>query len=87
MLHGGVTSALLDSAMTNCLFAHGVQAVTGEMTVRFRHPIRLDIPLTVRGRVTRSQAPLFVLEAEIVQQGRIKARAEGKFMQREEKEN
>jgi acyl-coenzyme A thioesterase PaaI-like protein len=27
-LHGGLTAALLDGAMTNCLFAHGCQAVT-----------------------------------------------------------
>lgn len=37
VVHGGITSALLDGAMTNCLFAHGTVAVTGEMTVWFRH--------------------------------------------------
>jgi len=82
ILHGGVTSSLLDGAMTNCLFAHGIVAVTAEMRVRFRHPIALDVSLTVSAHVTRSQAPLHIVEAQIVQDGQVKARATGKFMER-----
>ncbi len=82
ILHGGVVSSLLDGAMTNCLFAHGIVAVTAEMTVRFRHPIALNTPLTVSARITRRQAPLYVLEAEIVQDGVVKAKATGKFMEK-----
>jgi len=82
MLHGGVTSALLDGAMTNCLFAHGVTAVTGEMKVRFRHPIDLRRPVAVRGRLGRWQPPLYVAEAEVLQDGRVKANAEGRFLER-----
>lgn len=82
MLHGGVISAIADGAMTNCLFAHGIVAVTAEITVRFRHPVELNAPLVVRAHITRSQAPLHVVEAEIVQDGQIKAKATGKFMER-----
>ena len=82
ILHGGVTSSLLDGAMTNCLFARGITAVTGELNVRFRHPIRLGVPLLVRASITRSQPPLHVAEAEIVQDGQVRARAVGKFMER-----
>ena len=64
ILHGGITSSLLDGAMTNCLFAHGIVAVTAEMTVRFRHPIDLNTPLTVRAYTTRSQSPLHIVEAK-----------------------
>ena len=35
ILHGGVIASLLDAAMTHCLFHHGVQAVTGDLHVRF----------------------------------------------------
>lgn len=84
ILHGGVASAILDGAMTNCLFAHGIVAVTAEMTVRFRHPVELDSPLVVRAHMARSQAPLHVVEAQIVQDGQIKAKAKGKFMERPE---
>lgn len=82
MLHGGVTSSLLDGAMTNCLFARGLVAVTAEMTVRFRHPIATSEPLQVRATITRSQSPLHVAEAEIIQRGQVKARATGKFMEK-----
>jgi uncharacterized protein (TIGR00369 family) len=82
MLHGGVTSSLLDGAMTNCLFAHGIVAVTAEMTVRFRHPIAIREPLVARAHITHSQPPLHVVEAQIVQDGYVKTKATGKFMER-----
>ena len=83
LLHGGITSSLLDGAMTNCLFAHGIVAVTAEMTVRFRHPIDVNQLLVVRAHITRSQPPLHIVEAEIVQEGQVKAKASGKFMERD----
>lgn len=82
LLHGGVISSLLDGAMTNCLFAHGIAALTAEMTVRFRHPIALDGIVVVRARIHRSQSRLHVVRAEVAQSGRVKAEATGKFMER-----
>ena len=82
VLHGGIISALLDGAMTHCLFARGLVAVTAEMTVRFRHPIVVDVPALVRAHVADCQAPLHVLNALIVQEGRLKAKAVGKFVER-----
>ena len=34
VLHGGVVAAVLDGAMTNCLFAHNVVAVPAELRQR-----------------------------------------------------
>jgi uncharacterized protein (TIGR00369 family) len=82
ILHGGVSSSLLDGAMTNCLFAHGIVALTAEMTVRFRDPIALDAPLVVRAYITRSQIPMHVVEAQIIQNGQVKAKATGMFVER-----
>lgn len=82
LLHGGIVSSLLDGAMTNCLFAHGIAAVTAEMTVRFRHPLVIDVPLIVRGYIARSQTPLHIVEARIIQDEQVKAKAVGKFMER-----
>ena len=31
LLHGGIAAAFLDGAMTNCLFAHGIEALTAEL--------------------------------------------------------
>jgi hypothetical protein len=40
-LHGGIIATLLDAAMTNCLFAHGLVGLTGELKVRYLHPVSI----------------------------------------------
>jgi uncharacterized protein (TIGR00369 family) len=82
ILHGGIIATLLDGAMTHCLFAHGIVALTAEMTVRFRHPVLVGVPALVRAVVADSQPPLHVLHALIFQDGQLKARAVGKFVER-----
>jgi len=82
MLHGGLISMLLDGAMTNCLFAHGQQGMTGELNVRFRHPVAADRATKVRAWIDRSLPPLYILKAELVQDEAVKARATGKFVDR-----
>ncbi len=84
VLHGGVISSLLDGAMTNCLFAHGHVAVTAELRVRFRHPVTTDRPATVRAWVVESRPFFHLVKAELTQDDQIKARAEGKFVNRSE---
>jgi uncharacterized protein (TIGR00369 family) len=82
LLHGGVIAAMLDGAMTNCLFAHGWQAVTGELTVRYRHPVPVGEVVTLRAWIAESFRPLHVLHAELLQEGCVKATATAKFMER-----
>jgi len=79
VLHGGVISSILDGAMGNCMFARGQAAVTVEMTTRFRHPVTTYSQATVSARIIRTSHPLYLLEAEIIQDGEIKATAKGKF--------
>lgn len=79
ILHGGVISSILDGAMGNCMFARGLTAVTIEMKTRFRHPVRICEEAIVSARITRCSHPLYLLEAEIVQNGIVKATAKGKF--------
>ena len=79
MLHGGVISSILDGAMGNCMFARGQATVTIEMTIRFRHPVAIKQEATVSARVTRDSHPLYLLEAEIIQDGKVKATAKGKY--------
>lgn len=79
VLHGGVISTLLDGAMGHCMFARQQAAVTVEMTTRFRHPVATCTPATVSARITRINHPLYLLEANIVQDGEIKATAKAKF--------
>jgi uncharacterized protein (TIGR00369 family) len=80
-IHGGVTATLLDAAMTNCLFAHGLCAVTAELNVRYRHPVGSGITCLLLARLERCTAPLYVLHAELLQNDRVCATAAGKFME------
>jgi len=82
LLHGGTICTLLDGAMTNCLFAHGRQGITGELKVRFRHPVVTDRPAIARAWIDRSIPPFHVLQAELIQDEWVKAKATGKFVER-----
>jgi uncharacterized protein (TIGR00369 family) len=84
VVQGGVVAALLDSAMTNCLFARAVVAVTAEMTVRYSHPTSAGQTVRVRGWLVRAEPPLYRMQAEIVQNGRVTARAKATFFARQE---
>ncbi|MBW1931846.1 MAG: PaaI family thioesterase [Deltaproteobacteria bacterium] len=79
ILHGGVILSLLDGAMGNCMFLHGRATVTVEMTTRFRHPVVTGQEAIVSARITRISYPLYLLEAEIIQGGKVKATAKGKY--------
>jgi acyl-coenzyme A thioesterase PaaI-like protein len=81
MLHGGIISALLDGAMTNCLFLHGHAAVTAELVVRFRHPVIVDTPAQIRAWVVENGPLVFRLKAQLEQAGTIKVVGRGIFMQ------
>jgi len=79
ILHGGVISSVLDGAMGNCMFARGLATVTVEMTTRFRQPVLTGQKAIISARITRSSHPLYLLEAEIIQDGKVKATAKGKY--------
>lgn len=61
-LHGGVTSLLLDSAMTNCLFAHHIVAVTARLIIRYILPVDIGQPVAVKAWLREYEPPLYVLE-------------------------
>lgn len=83
MLHGGIVCALLDGAMTNCLFAHGVVAVTVDMQVRFRRPVEIDCDATVSARLESGGSPVHHLTAQLKQQGCLAATAQARFIDKE----
>jgi acyl-coenzyme A thioesterase PaaI-like protein len=81
LLHGGVIAALLDGAMTNCLFANGIQAVTAELRVRYLAPVMSATPAEIRAWLEHaSHHGLFMLRGEIRQEDELKARATSKFV-------
>lgn len=79
VVHGGIISSILDGAMGHCMFLRGQVAVTVEMTTRFRHPVMIREEATVSACIERAAHPLYLLEAQIVQAGQVKATAQGKF--------
>ena len=81
-LHGGVISALLDAAMTNCLFSLGEVAVTAELVVHYLRPTRVDQQAEVVAEVQKSNWPMYQMTAELRQAGVALARAEAKFVNR-----
>jgi acyl-coenzyme A thioesterase PaaI-like protein len=82
ILHGGVIAALLDAAMTHCLFHRGIQAVTGDLHVRFVLPIPCDAELNIRAWISSAHPPLYHLDSEIVIDRKVMAWANAKFLQR-----
>jgi len=81
-LHGGIIASLLDGAMTHCLFARGKSAVTGELIVRFLHPVDTRGYLNISAWLKSSRAALHKLEAILTQDGKLMAKASAKFMER-----
>jgi uncharacterized protein (TIGR00369 family) len=79
IIHGGVLSALADCAMLHCLFARGQSALTVELSVQFRHPVRVGQRATVQARLVEQSRSLYTLTADIVQGGQVKVRAMGRF--------
>lgn len=68
IIHGGIISTVLDEAMAKAVAAVE-NALTGELRVRFRHPVAPGEDLRVRGwivertrRVIRAEATLTTLE-------------------------
>jgi len=80
LLHGGMIAALLDAAMTNALFARGVAALTARLEVRYRRPVRLGLPVTVRGWLVDARSPVCRMAAELRQEERRAVQAAAVFM-------
>ncbi len=51
IVHGGIVSTVLDEAMSKAVASIGCHALTAELRVRFRHPVRSGSGVSIRGRV------------------------------------
>ena len=80
ILHGGIIAALLDAAMTHCLFHHGVQALTGDLQVRFLKPIPFSAEINLSAEIVGSHPPLYKLKSFAEVDRQLMARGTGKFM-------
>ena len=80
ILHGGVISAVLDSAMAHCLLLQNIRAVTADLRVRFLHSIPCSSRVTIRAWLTCAVSTLYELKAEAWVEGQKMAKASAKFM-------
>lgn len=80
ILHGGVISALLDSAMANCLFHKNIAAVTAELKVRFLLPVPYDAQMDLKAWIIEETSMLFKLKAELALDDTIMACADALFV-------
>lgn len=79
LVHGGVAAGLLDAAMTNALFARGVVALTGRLSVRYHHPLKIARTATVTARASERRGAWWIVQGEISQDGKVAATAEAWF--------
>lgn len=93
-MHGGVITGILDETMGRAINAEQTHrhrqdadlhaatewGVTAELTVRFHHPVPLDVELTARGRITRNKRRLFDGSGELyLPDGTVAATATGRY--------
>jgi len=79
MLHGGVSAAVLDAAMTHCLFHRGIRAVTADLRVRYVKTVPLNHAVEVRAWVMDATPPLYRLKAELALNGDVLVWAQATF--------
>jgi acyl-coenzyme A thioesterase PaaI-like protein len=82
LMHGGVLSALLDTAMAQCLLHQDIEAVTGELNVRYLEQVQCDTTLNIKAWVDSSLPPLYHLKSQICIGDKIVCKGKAKFMQR-----
>ncbi len=81
-VHGGIVATLLDEAMAKVNRFEKDVAVTGELTIEYLKPVRVDEELTVEGWELERNGRLRIRQGEIRDSsGAVLARGRGKFVE------
>lgn len=80
--HGGIISTMLDEVMIKAILARGIFAVTAELTVKFKRPVRTGDKVLFTGReVTSARDRIFTTEGKAqAEDGTVYAEATGKYI-------
>jgi uncharacterized protein (TIGR00369 family) len=84
VVHGGIVATLLDAAMTHCLMAKGIRAVTAALNVRYKHPMRSGMEAGVRAMLVSWRHPVYELKAWVETGGTTLAVATARFFAKDE---
>lgn len=80
--HGGILAALLDEAMTRAIYEQGFEAMTAEMTIRLKKPLKIGQKVLVMANVVEKRGKLVTAQARItdIKEREFLATAQGKFL-------
>ncbi|MFN3479710.1 MAG: PaaI family thioesterase [Thermodesulfovibrionales bacterium] len=79
IIHGGLIAAILDEAMIKAANQKGYNAVTAELTVRFKNPLMIKQKARVDGKVLKESRKVLRATASLKREEVIIAEAEGKL--------
>lgn len=65
LVHGGILATVLDEAMAKVAISLGLEALTGELRVRFRHHVAPGEPVQITGWVVSHRGRLLKIEASV----------------------
>jgi len=81
IIHGGIIATLLDEVMGKLAFELGINAVTAELSVRFKKPVGRKDKLLIKGRIINETSRIVYAKAEAgFEDGSLAAEANGKFI-------
>ncbi len=63
--HGGIVSTLLDEAMGGYIVALGEKALTGRLSVRYRHPTPIGEPIRIEGWIEQRRGRFVKMKASV----------------------
>ncbi|WP_272947532.1 PaaI family thioesterase [Aeromonas salmonicida] len=82
ILHGGMTSTLLDAVMTHCLLQQGIKGLTAELTIRFVVPINIGSKIYLSAQIVDQRHGIHRLNAVASVDGVVVAKASAKFIEK-----
>ena len=80
IVHGGVVALAFDELLSLSNLAHGSRAMTGTLTVRYRQPTPLGVPLELRARTVRFEGRKLFASGEVRHGDTVTAEAEAVFV-------
>ncbi len=67
VVHGGIVTTLLDEVMAWALYAQEIWAVTGDLKVRFRRPVTVDVPTIAAAKIIALRSRTAEVSATLVE--------------------
>jgi len=79
-VHGGFVASLLDQLLGTANIVYGVGAMTAELTIRYRKPTPINVPLKLTARTDNIEGRKVFTSGEITADGVVTAEATGLFI-------